>query len=131
MTEKLNVSEDGRLTVERVEGKQSIDLDLSTVDEVYFEAAPVLDRPGALVLVDLDGEKHVIRVDNEDAGDALAQVRGPIVAGRDARREQARPSDEPAAIDVREDEEPKEAPASTDEGTPTPVQRSRRSRQQS
>lgn len=109
MTEKLNVT-DGRLTVERVEGKESIDLDLSTVEEVYFEAAPFAGHSGALVLVDVDGAKHVVRVDNEDAGEALEQVRGPIANGRDARRE--------ASETVQE-----EAAASTDEGTPAPTRR--------
>lgn len=96
MTEKLTV-EDGRLKVERVDGKDSLDLDLAEVKHVHFEASQFEGYSGALVLRTEDEEK-VVRVDNEDAGTVLEKILPSVT----------RP-----AVDATPDEsqEPKDAPA--------------------
>lgn len=65
-TEDIRI-EGGRLTVERpVAHKDNIDVDMSTVESVYFERSPDAAADGALVLTTRDGENHLIRVSNED-----------------------------------------------------------------
>lgn len=104
MTEKLTV-ENGRLKVDRAEGKESLDLDLSEVDAVRFEASQFEAYSGALVLV-VDGQEKVVRVDNEDAPEILAKLQ-PAEA-RDQRETSGQ---------VNESQEPKDAPASDEAPT--------------
>lgn len=73
-TEDIHV-ENGRLTVERpVAHKDNIDVDLTTVEQVYFERSLDPNADGALVLHTRDGESHLIRVANEDTDAVLGQV---------------------------------------------------------
>jgi hypothetical protein len=74
-TEDIKVK-DGRITVERIGEKQNVDVAVSDVDSVTYARGWALG-PGALILHTDDGDV-VIRVDHEDAGDALALVNGAI-----------------------------------------------------
>lgn len=105
MTEKLTVK-DGRLKVERVEGKESLDIDLSKVDTVYFERSPMPTYPGALVLVTDEGQK-VVRVDNDDAAEVMKKIQ-PSLRQREENDEARRP----AQTDINQSDEPQDAPAS-------------------
>lgn len=106
MTEKLTV-ENGRLKVERIEGKESLDLDLSAVDAVRFEAAQFEGYSGALVLT-VDGEEKVVRVDNEDAPAILEKVEPAV-----GRREAAGTSTETPGGEDAPTPEPEDQSAST------------------
>lgn len=72
MTEKIELV-DGRIHVGRIEGKPDVDVDPADVHAIQFERG-VRGGDGALVLV-TEHEEVVIRVSNEDAGEALATVR--------------------------------------------------------
>lgn len=83
-TEDIRV-ENGHVTVERpVEHKDNVDVDLTTVESVYFERSLDSKADGALVLNTRDGKAHLIRVANDDADDVL----GPIYkAWRGSRKD--------------------------------------------
>lgn len=74
-TEDIKV-QDGRITVERAGNKENVDVAASDVDSVTFTRG-VWDGPGALVLHTTKGDV-VIRVDNDDAGEALSIVRSAV-----------------------------------------------------
>jgi hypothetical protein len=70
-TEDVRI-EGGHVKVDRVEGKQGVDVALSDVESVsYTRGAP--GGTGALVLHTKDGD-HLIRVESEDAGDVLKKL---------------------------------------------------------
>jgi hypothetical protein len=74
-TEDIKV-QDGHIIVERAGNKENVNVAASDVDSVTFTRG-VWDGPGALVLHTTKGDV-VIRVDNEDAGDALSIVRSVV-----------------------------------------------------
>jgi len=74
-TEDIKVR-DGRITVERIEGKENVDVAVSDVDSVTF-ARSSFGGPGALVLETAKGNV-VIHVENDDAGKALSLVRSAL-----------------------------------------------------
>jgi hypothetical protein len=83
----------GRVTVARAEHKDDVDVDLSNVESVHYER-PVMGGTGALVIRERDSDEDVvIRVDEEDAPEALSA----IVAGiptNSATENQAEPAPE-------------------------------------
>lgn len=74
-TEDIKVN-NGRITVERIGDKENVDVAASDVDSVTFTRS-VWEGPGALVLHTKEGDV-VIRVENDDADDALEIVRGVV-----------------------------------------------------
>jgi hypothetical protein len=74
-TEDIKIQGD-HITVERFGSKENVDVAASDVDSVTFTRA-VWDGPGALILHTTKGDV-VIKVDNEDAGEALALVRSVV-----------------------------------------------------
>lgn len=66
--------EDGHFKVDRVETKPSLNVDLASVEEVYFERSVDPAGDGALVLTTRDGESHLIRVSNEDDDTVLGEL---------------------------------------------------------
>lgn len=78
MTEAYAI-EDGRLTVERVEGKSNVDVDLAQVTGYHYERGVRKDTTGALVLhVEGATEPVVVRVDSEDAAEAITRLRDEL-----------------------------------------------------
>lgn len=58
--------ENGTLKVERIAGKESLEVSLSDVDTVSFERSGEANGDGTLVICTKDGERHAVRVaDNE------------------------------------------------------------------
>lgn len=72
-TEDIRI-DGGRLTVERAEHKENVDVELADVEQVYFERSPDPTADGALVLTTADGKEHLIRVANDDVDEALSTV---------------------------------------------------------
>lgn len=70
-TEDIRI-ENGRVLVERIEGKENIDVELSKVDVVTFTRG-VGGGDGALVFSTEDGES-LIRVANDDAPEVLERI---------------------------------------------------------
>jgi hypothetical protein len=70
-TEDIKVK-DGRIQVERLGDKENVDVAASDVDSVTFTRS-VWNGPGALILHTEEGDV-VIRVENDDADEALALV---------------------------------------------------------
>jgi hypothetical protein len=71
-TEDIRI-ENGRVIVERIEGKDNIDVALSDVELVTFTRG-VGGGTGALLLHTENGD-HLIRVENDDAPEALTTIR--------------------------------------------------------
>lgn len=88
-TEDIKV-ENGHIVVDRIEGKQSVDIDASDVESVTFASSGGIDPEGDgnLVLHTKQGDV-VIRVANNDAGEALAIVES-------ARNPKAKPEEKVA-----------------------------------
>lgn len=84
-TEDIKV-ENGRIKVERFGDKENVDVAASDVDSVTFTRS-VWNGPGALVLHTDKGDV-VIRVENDDADEALALVQesGKKSAAKSASR---------------------------------------------
>lgn len=74
-TEDIKV-QDGHITVQRAGSKENVDVAASDVDSVTFTRG-VWNGPGALVLHTVKGDV-VIRVDNDDAGEALSLVHSVV-----------------------------------------------------
>ena len=91
MTEEYTVR-GGRLVVDRPDHKESIDLDLSTVENVSFTRG--VWGEGALVLSTEDGGEYTVNVSNEDGPEAVADVRSG----------QSTQDDEPDLLDLIEEE---------------------------
>lgn len=84
MTEDVTV-EGGRLKVERVSGKDDVDVALSDVDSAHYERG--VNGEGALVLHVKDAiEPIVIRVDQEDASEVFEAVISAVPKGAAGER---------------------------------------------
>jgi hypothetical protein len=94
-TEDIKI-QDGRITVERVGEKPNVDVAVSDVESVTFTRS-VWNGPGALVLHTANGDE-VIRVENEDASEALALLRENKV-GQTATEMPAEQNDVPASTE--------------------------------
>jgi hypothetical protein len=74
-TEAVKVN-GGKLSVERIDSKQSFEVSLSDVDSVSFERGGEGEgqSDGTLVLFTKDGERYTVRVADNEAGKYLKAV---------------------------------------------------------
>jgi hypothetical protein len=104
-TEDIKVR-DGRIQVERVAGKDNVDVAASDVDSVTFTRGG-WGGTGALVLHTENGDV-VIRVENDDAGEALKKVRAVVKEDNE---------EEPETELTQDNEVPPAAPTQTSRAT--------------
>lgn len=108
MTEQY-VIEDGRLQVERVEGKSNVDVDLDKVESWHYERGVRSDTAGALVLKLKDRvEPVVVRVDaGDDAAAVVETLRGHFHSrAKDDEAKEEAPREDPSAVETAEEVPP-------------------------